>query len=202
MPITPARAADFARALTLVRPITRRRLYWTARGVFVTDRTQVKAFDAVFFSVFGQRDRDEPFDPENPEIVPAPPDDRPAAPHDSSPRGSEEAERQAESSSSAPAEGDDDEDASEVEVPLAMASDEEVLGQKSFDALAPHELAQLYRLMTQLELATPLRRTRRHERGRHGRASTCAAACAPACAPAATRSALPVAAGASSRGAW
>ena len=55
-----------------------------------------------------------------------------------------------------------------MEVPLAMASDEEVLGQKSFDALAPHELAQLYRLMTELELATPLRRTRRHERGRHG----------------------------------
>jgi hypothetical protein len=168
VPITPARAADFARALTLVKPLTRRRLYWTARGVFVTDRAQVTAFDAVFFSVFGDRDHDQSFDPEDPEIVAAPPDDRPAAEHDSSPRESEGADRQAESSSSAPAAGDDDEEASEVEVPLAMASDEEVLGRKSFDALAPHELAQLYRLMTELELATPLRRTRRHERGRHG----------------------------------
>ena len=53
MPMTPERPADFARALTLVRPLTRRRLYWTARGVFVSDRAQVKAFDAVFFSVFG-----------------------------------------------------------------------------------------------------------------------------------------------------
>ena len=53
VPVTPARAADFARALTLVQPITRRRLYWTARAVFVSDPVQVEAFDAVFFSVFG-----------------------------------------------------------------------------------------------------------------------------------------------------
>ena len=53
-------------------------------------------------------------------------------------------------------------------MPLALASDEEVLRRKSFDALEPHELAQLYRLMSRLELATPLRRTRRHEKGRHG----------------------------------
>ena len=50
-----------------------------------------------------------------------------------------------------------------------MASDEERLAGKSFDALEPHELAQLYRLMSRLRLATPLRRTRRCERGRHGR---------------------------------
>ena len=50
-----------------------------------------------------------------------------------------------------------------------MASDEERLAGKRFDALEPHELAQLYRLMTRLEVATPLRRTRRHEQGRHGR---------------------------------
>ena len=49
-----------------------------------------------------------------------------------------------------------------------MASDEERLAGRSFDALEPHELAQLYRLMSRLQLATPLRRTRRYERGRHG----------------------------------
>ena len=43
----------FAQALTLVRPVSRRRLYWTARGVFVSDRTQARAFDAVFDEVFG-----------------------------------------------------------------------------------------------------------------------------------------------------
>ena len=53
LPLTPARAADFAHALTLVRPVSRRRLYWTARAIFVTDPTQVPAFDEVFLSVFG-----------------------------------------------------------------------------------------------------------------------------------------------------
>src|SRR6185437_7537111 len=46
--------------------------------------------------------------------------------------------------------------------------DEELLGHRSFDTLDPNELAQLYRLMSRLELATPRRRTRRYEKGRHG----------------------------------
>ena len=71
-------------------------------------------------------------------------------------------------SSSPLGESSEDEDLAEVEVPLAMASDEELLGRKSFDALQPHELAQLYRLMSRLKLATPPRRTRRYEKGRHG----------------------------------
>ncbi len=57
----------------------------------------------------------------------------------------------------------------EMEVPVALASDEERLASKRFDELDAAELAQLYRLMSKLEVATPLRRTRRHERGRHGR---------------------------------
>ena len=67
-------------------------------------------------------------------------------------------------SSSAPG----DSEAREVEVPLAMASDEERLAEKSFAAMEPHELAQLRRLMTRLELATPQRRSRRARRARHG----------------------------------
>ena len=47
------RAAQFARALTLVRPVSRTRLYWTARAVFVADPSQVPVFDAVFAEVFG-----------------------------------------------------------------------------------------------------------------------------------------------------
>ena len=49
-----------------------------------------------------------------------------------------------------------------------MASDEERLSEKRFDALEPHELAHLYALMSRLRLATPPRRTRRYEKGRHG----------------------------------
>ena len=53
MPVTPARAADLARALVLVRPVSRRRLYWTVRAVLVSDPGDVRTFDAVFRAVFG-----------------------------------------------------------------------------------------------------------------------------------------------------
>ena len=141
--LTPGRAVDFARALALVRPITRRRLYWTARSVFVSDPAQVKAFDAVFFSVFDSRADNEDFDPEETRTVASPPDDRSKSDHKASPMDSGGQDPRPSVSSSPPS--GSDENAAEVEVPLAMASDEELLGRKSFDALEPHELAQLDR---------------------------------------------------------
>jgi uncharacterized protein with von Willebrand factor type A (vWA) domain len=145
LPVTPARSADFARALELVKPVARRRLYWTARGIFVTDASQLKAFDRVFAEVFGGGP-----DGEQPAPDGAPPPSR---------RG-----REPSASPVRPEDGD----AEELEVPLARASARERLATKSFDALEPHELAQLYRLMSRLKLATPLRRARRYEKGRHG----------------------------------
>ena len=168
VPIMPGRTADFARALTLVRPIARRRLYWAARAVFVSDDAQVKAFDEVFFSVFGSGVESEGLVPEDARTVATPPDDRPVSDRTTAGRESSERDPHASVSSSPPGAHDEDEESTEVVVPLAMASDEEVLGRKSFDALEPAELAQLYRLMSRLELATPLRRTRRREKGRHG----------------------------------
>jgi len=167
VPVTPGRTTDFARALALVRPEARRRLYWTARSVFVSDPSQVNAFDTVFVEIFdgGREHRDDV--PEDARTVAAPPDERPSFEHAVQPRVNGETVSLQSIGASAPGAGDDD-SASEVDVPLATASDEEVLRQKSFDALAAHELAQLYRLMSQLELATPLRRTRRYERSRHG----------------------------------
>ena len=159
VPMTPERPADFAHALRLVRPISRRRLYWTARSVFVSDQAHVLAFDRVFFSVFGTPDSQ----------AAAPVDERrtEATPLDERPAGEGAAEAGALGATSA--RSGDDEDGAEREVPLAVASDEERLAGKRFDALEPRELAQLYRLMARLEVATPLRRTRRHEKGRHGR---------------------------------
>ena len=159
LPMTPARTADFARALALVRPITRRRLYWTARSVLVSDPAQVAAFDAVFFSIFGDREAGEAVDLDDARTTAAaPPDDRPAA----------DAETSIGASAPHTSAGGGDEDGAAVEVPLAMASDEERLAGKRFDQLEPDELAQLYQLMSRLQLATPLRRTRRYEKGRHG----------------------------------
>jgi uncharacterized protein len=163
VPTTPGRLADLARALTLVRPVARRRLYWTARAVLVSDPAQVAAFDRVFFEVFGGREREQSFDPDEVRTVAAPPDDQPRAEH-----RTVAGEASATSAAPTPAPGEGDEEGPEVEVPVAMASDEERLAAKSFDALEPSELAQLYRLMTRLQLATPRRRTRRHEKGRHG----------------------------------
>jgi uncharacterized protein with von Willebrand factor type A (vWA) domain len=164
VPMTPARVTELVRALALVRPISRRRLYWTARAVLVSDPTQVAAFDRVFFEVFGGGERDERFDLEEvPTVaVAAPPDGQPRAEHRTV---SGEAGA---SPAPAPWRGEGADHGPEVAVPVAVASDEERLAGKSFDALEPFELAQLYRLMTRLQLATPARRTRRYERGRHG----------------------------------
>jgi uncharacterized protein len=151
VPMTPAREADFARALTLVRPVSRRRLYWTARAALVSDTSQVAAFDRVFFAVFGDEDEQEPtFDPDEARAAVTPRDGQPGR----DPRTA--------------ASDDGSEDGATIDVPLAMASDAERLASKSFDALEPAELAQLYRLMSRLQLATPERRTRRYEKGRHG----------------------------------
>jgi uncharacterized protein with von Willebrand factor type A (vWA) domain len=143
LPVTPARSADFARALTLVRPVSRRRLYWTARSIFVTDSAELQAFDRVFGTVFG---REQEFEP----------DEVPGDDLEKSTRGT--------NPSTAPGSSEDT-DSAELEVPLARASDAERLASKNFDALEPNELAQLYELMTRLKLATPMRRTRRYERG-------------------------------------
>jgi uncharacterized protein len=165
--VTPARSADFARALALVRPFSRRRLYWTARAVLVSDPAQVKAFDAVFFSVFGERGDDDAFVPEDTQSAVASENEQEAVAHKTS-VGEFEAGETRDGFSTSPPDGSGDPDGGEIEVPLALASDEERLAGRSFDSLEPYELAQLYRLMSRLHLAAPLRRTRRYERGRRG----------------------------------
>jgi uncharacterized protein with von Willebrand factor type A (vWA) domain len=167
VPITAERAARFARALALVEPIARRRLYWTARAVLVSDSAQVKAFDSVFLSVFGAREVRPDEEPEDVETVLAPPDERPAARHRTVPKSSDAPGVRASVVPPGPSDTREEDDLREVAVPMA-ASDEELLRSKRFDALAPGELAQLYRLMERLEVATPRRRTRRSERDRHG----------------------------------
>src|SRR3982750_3643372 len=79
VPVTAERSARFADALALVRPVSRRRLYWTARAALVSERAQAAAFDAVFASVFGSRIETpaEP-PPANERRAPAPPDARAA----------------------------------------------------------------------------------------------------------------------------
>ncbi|HUA05467.1 MAG TPA: VWA domain-containing protein [Solirubrobacteraceae bacterium] len=162
VPVTAERAAWFVEALAVVEPISRRRLYWTARAAFVSDLAQVRAFDAVFASVFGAAPIEDPPDPvpADRETEPSPANERRRSADgvDSPPSGA---------TRSAPSTSRSAEPTHDEPVPV-LASDEELLRSKSFDALEPGELAQLYRLMTRLRIATPLRRTRRAEPDRHG----------------------------------
>jgi uncharacterized protein with von Willebrand factor type A (vWA) domain len=163
VPTTAERAARFAQALELVRPVSRRRLYWTARGVLVTDQAQVRAFDSVFASVFGGHVPTTEFEPEEEATAAQASERAPAGPTRDATAGVAGGDL----SSGPPGERGGDEELRDAAVPVA-ASDEEVLRSKHFDALAPGELAQLYRLMEHLEVATPRRRMRRAERHRRG----------------------------------
>jgi len=162
LPVTVERAAWFAQALAVVEPISRRRLYWTARAAFVSDRSHVRAFDAVFAGVFGSAPmREDPSLPEDAQTEPAPPEE-PRRGTDGSDEGPPSGDIPTRASTPNPAEPTRD-----APVPT-LASDEEVLRAKRFDALSPDELARLYRLMTHIRIATPVRRTRRAQRDRHG----------------------------------
>jgi uncharacterized protein len=169
VPVTTERAARFAKALDAVRPISRRSLYWTARATFVTDRTQVPAFDSVFFGVFGggSRRRDEPV-VDDAQTALAPPEEEPGATDRVfSPKLGESLRASGLTGSSSRPRKEPEPEPEEMPVPV-LASDEEMLRTKRFDALSPDELARLYGLMTRLRVATPLRRTRRAERDRRG----------------------------------
>ena len=177
VPVTAERSARLASALTLTRPVSRTRLYWTARAVMVSDAAQVRAFDRVFFSVFGSRvdkpdaqdeRRDAARGDDAPGAATAPGGGEPPAGADGAPAtAGREGARQGGRAGGGSAHDTDADAAAEALVPVA-ASDEERLREKRFDALEPGELAQLYVLMTRIRLATPTRTTRRAERARHG----------------------------------
>jgi uncharacterized protein with von Willebrand factor type A (vWA) domain len=170
MPVTPSQTQQYARSLCLTKPVSRRRLYWTTRAVFVTGFIQLPTFERVFREVFGTTAKEDSGVEDEVELEPAPPKDD---------NDTEEDELEDEDlpdsgeggADMTPGDGagdDDAEDGDEVEIPILSASEEEELSEKHFSALASHELAALYRLMVRLDLATPVRRTRRRKRGRHG----------------------------------
>ena len=137
VPVTPERSARFAQALTLVRPVARRRLYWTARATLVSDPAQVRAFDAVFAEVFGSR----VIEPEAGAGGRAPPHARAAR----RAAGGEPVRRRRRAARAAPRPRRS-RPASAVRRPASVpvpvaASDEERLRGKRFDALEPGELA-------------------------------------------------------------
>ncbi|MGI9185517.1 MAG: vWA domain-containing protein [Solirubrobacteraceae bacterium] len=169
LPVGPDRAARFAQALAVARPIARRRLYWIARSVFVSDQHQGAAFEAVFREVFGSRGGvSNAFDQDAVAVqrdagAPTPEADV----QDSA--GGRSAGEGGVLASAPRAREVPDARVEDVPVPV-LASGEEVIRSKRFEALDRHELRQLERLMRGLSLAPPPRRTRRYEHRRRGRA--------------------------------
>jgi len=167
VPVSAERSARFAQALTLVAPRARPRLYWTARAVFVSDPAQLKAFDVVFTEVFGRGAGAAVIAPADARQVQSSSEQLPAATPAAAPGQEQPPELWSAGSSPAPSRRGDP--VNERPIPVStLASDEEVMRTKRFDVLAPDELAQLYRLMADLVLATPQRRTRRAQPFRHG----------------------------------
>ncbi len=169
LPVGAERAARFARALKLTGragTVSRRRLYWIARAVFVSDPAQSKVFDRVFADVFGGGAGAEVAIVEHFDQAPAPADESPS--RDARlPPGPGAPDRW--SAGASPARGRRRREPAERELPVpTLAGDEEVIRGKRFDALTPDELVALYRLMSRLTLATPVRRTRRAQRHRRG----------------------------------
>jgi uncharacterized protein with von Willebrand factor type A (vWA) domain len=152
-----------------VAPTARRRLYWTARALFVSDRSQVAAFDAVFAEVFGNRVGQEGADAVLGQSAgaPAPPDAHERAQGDAAKLPLEDTEPRLGRAATGSRPRPDSEPADEALIPV-IASEQELLARKRFEELSSGELAHLYRLMRTLQLATPLRRTRRYEKGGRG----------------------------------
>ncbi len=166
--VTHERSARFARSVALVGPRRRSELYWTARTVFISSEAQLPAFDRVFAAVF-----DPALEPEEERGDPYSPPLEGEASRRPPPRGARSVPREGAADEGAglrpsaePGEGESE--GREIEVPLALASEDERLAEKSFAALTPEELARLRRTMSELELATPQRRKRRVRRARRG----------------------------------
>ncbi len=169
VPASAECAARFAQALALVRPVSRRRLYWTARAVFVAQPAHARAFDAVFADVFGAgvaADDSHARASSEPAVSTPHNDHRERTRREGSVQAPPRGAGLSAATASRRATGER-EPGNDVEVPM-LASDEELLREKHFDALEPEELVELYKLMARLRIATPLKRARRVRSNRHG----------------------------------
>ncbi|WP_018772813.1 vWA domain-containing protein [Arthrobacter sp. 131MFCol6.1] len=170
---SPDRAARLAEALHLIPPARLEQLYWTCRVVLVSAREQVPVFDAVFAAVFGGNAA-----PAHPGSVPGPatappapaPRTRPAAPDSRTP-GTAPGTQQRPRVASPGRDGSAEDGRTDREAVLAMVSADEHLQETSFAELSADEVAEVRRLAAALQLATPLRLSRRTRTSAHSTAS-------------------------------
>ena len=171
VPSSPDRAARLAQALRLVPPHSRDALYWTCRVVFVSGRSQLATFDAVFNAVFaGMLDPADSRGDRGAPSVGSEPRTRPTA-HDSRPEARPSDTDAEEPSPPSPArsgdESSNDDGEARRDAILAMASHDEHLREMAFADLTAAEIAQMRRLVRQVRLSTPTRLSRRTGRSAH-----------------------------------
>jgi len=53
MSVTPAQSQQYAMSLQLIKPSTRRELYFMTKSIFVTDAAEIATLDRVFAQIFG-----------------------------------------------------------------------------------------------------------------------------------------------------
>ncbi|SKB31712.1 hypothetical protein SAMN05660473_00043 [Arthrobacter sp. 49Tsu3.1M3] len=170
---SPDRAARLAEALHLIPPARVEQLYWTCRVVLVSAREEVPVFDAVFAAVF--RGNAAPAQPGSvPGAAAAPP--APALPTSPSAPGSQ-TPGPAPGTPQRPRlafpgrDGSAEDGRTDREAVLAMVSADEHLQGTSFAELSADEVAEVRRLAAALQLATPLRLSRRTRTSAHSTAS-------------------------------
>jgi uncharacterized protein len=161
LPVGPDRSERFARAVTILHPVTLRELYWCGLATLVSDPGQRETYDLVFAAVFGGL------------VDPAERRGDPGAGQPRDPRtGTGHAASAAVKVASSPDRQAGPQDPQEPQEPTplpALSSAAERLASRDFADLSPDELPLLARLMRDLALATPPRRTRRHRRTPTGR---------------------------------
>jgi uncharacterized protein with von Willebrand factor type A (vWA) domain len=170
---SPDRAARLAEALHLIPPARVEQLYWTCRVVLVSAREEVPVFDAVFAAVF--RGNAAPAQPGSvPGAAAAPPAPalpaRPATPGSQTP-GPAPGTPQGPRLAFPGRDGSAEDGRTDREAVLAMVSADEHLQGTSFAELSADEVAEVRRLAAALQLATPLRLSRRTRTSAHSTAS-------------------------------
>lgn len=165
VPASPERSARFAASVGIARPTTVDELYWLARVTLVDRQDQLDAFDWVFQHVFGglhdvASDRGDTAAPKPPPQLRAGPRVRP---RQQSPAGESDVPTPT-SATGEPRESE--EDGGRL---LVTASVEERLRHKDFAEYSEEELATLRRLVEELRVLPPTRRSRRTARASSGR---------------------------------
>jgi uncharacterized protein with von Willebrand factor type A (vWA) domain len=167
--VTPDRSVVAAEALRVLRPHTRKQVYWATRTSLVASHEHIAIFNRVFAALLDGVD--DPADSRGDPTAP-PPVGVEAGRRRADEPGLREVQSHggnAPSPWAAAATTADGDGVAARDAVLAAASAHEQLSKKSFDQLTSQELADLRRLMALLSLTPPLRRSRRVRRARYGR---------------------------------